>query len=489
MTATSPGSTAIDDPFREYGEKIVAVEPGGVEFIPVADRHGTARQLLWTWTSPNMEFATVGVGILGVLYWGLTFWQTVVAIVIGTAAGSITQGVLSTWGPKDGLCQMVLSRTGFGFLGNILPAGLNAIIAGVGWFAVNSISGALALHVLISGIPKELCLVIIVALQLVIAFFGHNLVHVFERYAFPVLAVIFVVASIWVLSKAHAGAAAFTVNFPPPKLGGFLLMTGAAFGYAAGWNPYASDYTRYLKPDTRSASVALYSGFGVFGSCVLLEIAGAAAVTTLTPKQAGATEIGPALVTDLLPTWLGKLALIAIFLGAICANVLNVYSGSLSFMALGIKLPIGVARGIVALVLGLIGFGVASHYLNDPSTYENFLLIIAYWIGPWLAVVFVDRWLRRGSTDRRARAEDTGYQNWAGPIAMAVGTALSIWLFANQYPKYIGPIPTHHPAFGDITFEVGFVVSALLYLVLHAVLKPRSSTATPPAGRATEPVA
>ena len=57
---------------------------------------------------------------------------------------------------------MVLSRTGFGFLGNILPAGLNAVVAGIGWFAVNSISGALALHVLITGLPKGLCLLIIV---------------------------------------------------------------------------------------------------------------------------------------------------------------------------------------------------------------------------------------------------------------------------------------------------------------------------------------
>jgi NCS1 nucleoside transporter family len=480
MTATAP---IVEDPNRDYGDRIVAVEPGGVEFIPLSERHGNSRQLLWTWSSPNMEFATIGVGILGILYWGLTFWQTALAIVIGTAAGSITQGILSTWGPKEGLCQMVLSRTAFGFLGNILPAGLNAIIAGVGWFAVNSISGALALHVLVTGIPKELCLIIIVALQLGIAFFGHNLVHVFERYAFPVLTVIFVIAAIWVLSKSHPGASAFTVNFPPPPLGGFLLMTGAAFGYAAGWNPYASDYTRYLKPDTKSVPVAVYAALGVFVSCVLLEVAGAAAITTLTPGQAGKAEIGPGLITDLLPTWLGKLTLLAIFLGAICANVLNVYSGSLSFMAMGIKLPTHLARAVVALVLGLIGFAVASHYLDDPSTYENFLLIIAYWIGPWLAVVFLDRWFRRGSRELGALAQNTKYRNWAGPIAMAVGGGIAIWLFANQYPKYIGPVPTHHPAFGDITFEVGFVLSGLIYFVLYKLLTP-----TAPAEPAADPV-
>jgi purine-cytosine permease-like protein len=381
---------------------------------------------------------------------------------------------LSTWGPKEGLCQMVLSRTGFGFIGNILPAGINAIIAGVGWFAVNSISGALALHALITGLPSQICLLIIVVLQLGVAYFGHNLVHVFERFAFPALTIIFVVASVWVLSKSHPGAAILTGNFPPPTLGGFLLMTGAAFGYAAGWNPYASDYTRYLKPDTNALKVASYSAIGVFASCVLLEVAGAAAITTLSQKSATGAQINPTMITSLLPTWVGKFTLVAIFLGAICANVLNIYSGSLSFMAIGIKLPTRAARALVALVLGLIGYAVAAHYLKDPSTYENFLLIIAYWIGPWLAVVFLDRWFRRGSTNLGAIAQDAKYQNWAGPIAMAVGAGISIWLFANQYPKYIGPIPTHHPAFGDITFEVGFVLSAVIYYVLYRILKPAS---------------
>ena len=45
--------------------------------------------------------------------------------------------------------------------------------------------------------------------------------------------------------------------------------------------------------------------------------------------------------------------------------------------------------------------------------------------------MFVDRWLRRG-TDIQELIGDRKYLNWAGPIAMAVGMVLSIWLFANQ---------------------------------------------------------
>jgi nucleobase:cation symporter-1, NCS1 family len=465
-TAVNVGSG--DEIIRDYGDKVVAIEPGGVEFIPLNERHGSPLQLVWTWASPNMEFATIGVGILGVLFWGLTFWQCVLAIVVGTALGAVTHGILSTWGPKSGLCQMVLSRSGFGFLGNILPAGINALAAGIGWFAVNSISGALALNSLVSGLPKSLCLIIVVVAQLAIAFLGHNLVHAFERYAFPVLAVIFVISSVIVLSKSHPGAAALP-DPNEPTIGGFLIMVGAAFGYACGWNPYASDYTRYLPPRTRALPVALCAGLGLFVSCVLLEVAGAAAVT------AGGTEVAPSAFTGELPTFLAKLTLLAICLGAIAANALNVYSGAMSFMAMGVRLPTRLARAVVALALGSIGLVVALFGLgNAGQNYENFLLIISYWIAPWLGVVLTDRWLRRGedSPSRYTRAS----VNWAGPVAMLLGMVISIWLFANQV-KYHGLVPKAHHGVGDITFEVGFVLAAVVYAVLYRALGPQRERA------------
>ena len=164
-----------------------------------------------------------------------------------------------------------------------------------------------------------------------------------------------------------------------------------------------------------------------------------------------------------MPTWIGKLTLLAVVIGAISANALNMYSGSISFMTLGLRLPTNGARAAVALVLGVIGLIVAFPGIkNAGSNYENFLLIISYWIGPWLGVVFVDWVLRRG-TSITPIIEDRTYLNWAGPIAMFVATVVSIWLFSNQ-TKYQGLIVKHHPAVGDLTFEVGFLIAAVLYL-------------------------
>jgi len=97
----------------------------------------------------------------------------------------------------------------------------------------------------------------------------------------------------------------------------------------------------------------------------------------------------------------------------------------------------------VALGFGTIGFFLAwSGLHNAGSRYEDFPLIIAYWIAPWLAVVFCDQFLRRHQNpDEIERLLfNKKYANWAGPVAMAAGMGISTWLFSNQ-TEYVGLIP------------------------------------------------
>lgn len=462
--SASLAETAAD---RHYGSTVNAVEPGGAEVIPLAERHGKPLQMLWTWTSPNMEFATIAVGILGITF-GLSFWSTVSAIVVGNLLGGLSHAVLSSWGPNTGFCQMVISRRAFGFLGNLLPAGLNWLVAGVGWFAVNSVSGGLALASL-TGMNKYLALAIVVVLMLVLAYFGHNLIQLFERYAAPVLTIIFIVGGIVILTKSHPSAPTAGA-FP----GAWWVLLGATFGYAAGWNPYASDYTRYLPAGT-GRGAGIWAGVGVLVSCILLETFGAAAYTALGAAAPGAPD--PGAFTSVLPTWLGKLTLLGIALGAIAANALNVYSSALSFAAMGFNIKTPSLRAIVAVAMGIIGFVVAVIGIDNITKYENFLLVIAYWIGPWLGVVFMDRILRKWRMDELIYS-DRSYRNWAGPIAMLVSAVVSIWLFSNQ-SFYKGPIPKAHGSIGDLTFEVGFVLAAVLYAGLYRALAQPITVATP----------
>jgi NCS1 family nucleobase:cation symporter-1 len=462
--AGTPGTVTAQVREGDYGDRVVAVEPGGAEFISLSERHGGPLSLFWTWTSPNLEFATVFVGVLAVAAFGLSFPQAVLAIVLGTALGSLSHGLLGVRGPLYGVPQMIQSRIPFGYWGNILPAGLNAVTAGIGWFAVNSISGTLALNALTS-LPKWLCLVIIVAAQITIAYLGHNFLHAFERIAFPLLAVAFVLGAISVIGKAQPSAAEGGGG-----IGGFLLTLGATFGYAAGWNPYASDYTRYFKRDVDKRATALWAFLGVFVSCVVLEVLGALAFTAA-PGDKWFSN-GTAEFVAPMPSLIGKLVLLAIAIGAVSANAINIYSGTLSFLALGFRLSLTLRRAIVAVVFGAIGFVLALGSLDDQSKYENFLLVIAYWIGPWLGVVFTDWYLRR-----RHRVDgflfDRTHNPWAGCISMLVAGAVSILLFSNQQ-QFVGYLARRNENLGDIAFEVGFVLAALLYWVFFGLQRDRT---------------
>jgi NCS1 family nucleobase:cation symporter-1 len=439
----------------DYGTKIGTVEPGGIEEIPQSERHGSPIQLLWTWTSPNLEFATVFVGVLGVLAFNLSVMQSLAAIVLGNALGAAGQAFLSIRGPRYGVPQMILGRPAFGRFGNAIPSLMGSLVAGIGWFAVNSVSGAFALNTLFK-VNLKLSLLIIVLIQVVIAFFGHNLIQVFERYAFPVLFVVFAIACVVSLSKSNLGGGG-----KGGGMGGFLLETATVYGYSAGWNPFAADYARYLPTKSDSKKVALFAGLGLFLSTTILEFVGAASMTIASPANASPTDA----FVGHFPTVLAKLVLFAIIIGSIAANVLNIYSGALSFLATGIQIPSHIRRAIVALVFGIGGFVLAYSAINNPkNNYENFLLVISYWIGPWLGVIVADTLLRKGTNFAHLLFKK-GYENYAGPFAFVIGVGLSIWLFSNQQ-YYTGVIAKADPGIGDITFEAGFFISLIIYWIL-----------------------
>jgi NCS1 family nucleobase:cation symporter-1 len=459
MTLTTPPKTQL-------------VEPGGIEPIPADRRHGSPWQLFATWTSPNLEFATIFVGVIAVLYFGLSFWQAVAALLLGNLLGSLSQGLLSTWGPREGLAQMLLGRTAFGFWGNILPASLNTAMAGLGWFAVNSISGAFALSTL-TGWNPVLTLAIVVIVEVTVAFVGHDIVQLFERYAMFVLGAIFLIAGIYILANANTSApAGGDGSGGLGGFAGFMLAAGAAFGYTAGWNPYAADYTRYLPTQTSRRTIGFAAGLGNFVSTSFLMVVGAASATIVHSGLADDASPTDAFTAG-MPGWISSITLLAIAVGAVSANALNIYSGSMSFLAIGIKIPFERRRAIVALGFGVLGFVIAVLALGDAgASYENFLLVIAYWIAPWLGVVLADRWMRRGTSVLALVVDERHkYRNPAGIIAFVVAAAISIGLFSNQ-AVYAGILVKAVPEIGDLTAIVGFVLAAVLYVVLFRVVKP-----------------
>lgn len=490
-----------------YRDQVLEVEPTGIEFVQPEQRHGSPTQLFGLWFSANAEIATWMVGVFAVALYGTTLPGAALGLVIGNLIGFALLGVLATFGPRYGVPQMVASRLAFGRYANAFPAALS-FLAGVGWFAINTVFGAYALQT-ITRLPYGLALALMLLAQIVLAVYGYNLIHWFERISAVLLAAGFTLLGIMTFSRAdwHAG---FNMHAPAAsggEIGGIVLATALGFSYATGWVPCASDYSRYLPQTTSPKRVWWFSFLGCVVPCIALEIMGAATVTAVhgvnfasaSPTQAIASLLGSGPVATLV--------LLTVVLGTLTANCMNLYSGAMA--ALVVKFPteswraplltaaifgalaaalfaqahvapavviafaVGVAAVVLfiaryrlrrwraALVVGILGALLASgggHPDQTAELYTNFLLLLSYWASPWAAVVFVDWLQRRGASE--AGLFEAGPHVRLGIYAWIAGLAASLPFWNQQW--YTGPFASAFPQFGDLSYYVGFIIAAIV---------------------------
>ena len=419
----------------------------------------------------------------------------------GNALAYAVVGLLSRGGPRFGLPQMVLSRRAFGRDGNVVPAVL-AFLAGVGWFAIDSVFGAQALGAL-AHIGYPLALTIVLIAQIALAVYGYNAIHAFERYAGFVLAAGFAVIAIGTLSRAHLGAP-FDPHAPAAaggEIAGIVFSAAIAFSYAVGWGPAASDYARYLPENSPPRAISWWAALGGFIPSTLLELLGAAAVTAVRAPGIAAATPADTIVLLFGGGPLAVVGLLTVLIGTLSANCLNLYSGALSALvawdarrrpafALGTGALIallavvlllaarandpsahfapwivattalavgGLAAAVVrwtllrwqsALAVGILG-GALAFAGSDPSAsahlYTNFLSLLSIWAAPWAAVLLATHGTAARPTNVRALVA------WLAGIA----ASLPFW----QQSWFTGPLAAAHPQIGDLSYFVAFGVA------------------------------
>jgi NCS1 family nucleobase:cation symporter-1 len=152
----------------------------------------------------------------------------------------------------------------------------------------------------------------------------------------------------------------------------------------------------------------------------------------------------------------------------------------MSLVALGIRemgMTLRQRRALLAVLAGVIGYAgglIFQAQVAPGGKYEAFLLLISYWIAPWLAVVLVDYWMKRGDYGDESVFYDAKYQRWQGALAMAIGLIVSVWLFASN-ELYVGYVAFNYPQFGDLTFVVGFVITGVLYYAFNMMSRSKAA--------------
>jgi NCS1 nucleoside transporter family len=435
-------------------------ETTGIERVEEHERaHTQLSDTMWLWWSANSVVATVALGTLSAFF-GLGFWGTLAVIVVFNLLGALPVAFLSTLGPKTGLAQMPLSRFAFGLQGAKLPAIFNAI-ACLGWSAVNALIGASLLVAWSGGkLPSWAALLILAALTTVVSVFGYFIVHRYERYAWIPMFILF--GFVFFVAAPH-----FNIAIPASVTGLALFASvatfgGAIFGYAVGWTSYAADYTRRQPQNTPAGKVFTYALLGVTIPCVILETLGALLATTVKelPASTGtliAGNIGTSLVASIV--------ILLLAFSTIANNVPNDYSFALSLQVLGIRVPRWILTIVGAVLYILIAFAIQA---NFNLNLEGFLLLIAYWLGSYAIIMFLEYRFRKGSYPVQDYTNGSKLPTGvAAIVAMVVGLVVAA-LGVNQAAVigFEGPL-SHMLADADIGFPLAVIASGILYYILR----------------------
>jgi NCS1 nucleoside transporter family len=447
------------------------IETHGIERVsPTTRTHVRIFDNFTMWLSANLVISTVGLGALAIPIFGLGFWDSVAIIIIFNALGVLPVAFFSTLGPKLGLRSMTISRFSFGWVGGITMALFN-VAACIGWSVVNVIIGGQLVAALSGGrVPSWVGILILAGLTTLVSIFGYRYVHRYERYAWIPMAVMFGIMLI--IAAPHFSIVA-TPAFGAAEIAGLLSFGGAVYGFATGWSSYAADYNVNQPEDTPSSRVFWLTFLGIFIPCVLLETLGMA-FTTFSPW---ATKFSNGLVGDLLAAVVsplggfGTLILVLLALSVIANNVPNDYSLGLSVQVFG--RPFQRVKRYVWTLIGAVIYVVIAlpAAANFAKTLTDYLLIIAYWLGPWAIILILEHFVfRRGHYN----VDDWNTPSrlpigWAAIVSMVFGL-VGVLLGAAQF-YYVGPIAKLvNPPFGiDVGFELGLVFAGIAYLILRRV--------------------
>jgi nucleobase:cation symporter-1, NCS1 family len=432
----------------------------GIEHIPEEDRHGSPGRIFTLWFAANLTVADYVIGVLCVQAFGLTILQSIPVLIVGNLLGGLLLGLSAAMGPRLGFPQMLSSRSSFGRRGNYAFGGLNWIST-VGWFTVNTILGVEALQAVYPSINFYAAAILLVAVQTIIAIYGHDFIHLFEKVMSIVLGILFL--GVFILTLPRLGEA---TSFVPaggssgaPALGAVGVVLAASFSYLMSWSPYASDYSRYLPSSVSGRRVAVFALLGGAVASFAIEVIGAL-VGSLTPGQG----FFQALYS--FSGSFGPLAILAIVLGALAANALNIYTNSLSALVLDIRTKRWVtviAGAIVGLVLSFIG------QANFVVNYQNFLFVLDYWITPWLGIILVDYYLL-GRTMVESCSNPIR-SDWSAIAAYVVAVLVSV-------PFMVPALQLGYP-FGSLAFLFGgadfsYFISFSVAVVLAYTLRRRN---------------
>lgn len=425
----------------------MSLETIGIQKIPSESRQGKPASLFSLWFAANLTIADFALGFIPV-FLGMTFTSSIISIIIGNTLGATIVGLSASMGPRTGYPQMMGTSNSMGrFVMRIF--GILNLSNTLGWFIINNILSVIALY-LILGVSYLILIPLFVLAVYLIAYVGHNFIHKVERILSYILGILFVV----ILARTLTSHQISGISLSSLQFGtAFFGMIAFSYSYLMSWGPYASDYSRYLPSSVRLKDIFRNTFLGSFISTTFVEIV--ALIISFTSLSSSPIDSLKSISGNLYPISLGAIAL-----GGVAANVLNLYSASLSGLVGGIKMNRTKFVGIVAIAGIILS---ALFYRGFYEFFESFLLVLDYWISPWIAILVVDFLIFR----RQSLKFDLKFKG-SGVVSYILGLLISVPFMNISLGSINHTFPLSLKLGGiDISYFIGFVSSAVIYLIIE----------------------
>ncbi len=420
-----------------------SVEINGINVITESERKGKPSGLFWPWFGANVSVFGISYGAF-ILGFGVSFWQAVIAAVVGIVLSFLFCGIVAIAGKRGSAPTLVMSRAAFGLDGNKLPAAISWLLT-VGWETVLVVLATLATSTVFEKLgwgggtaTSIVALIVVVALTVGAGVIGFDLIMKLQQWITWITGVLTVVYLI--LSISHidwAVVSALPAGTAEQFIGALVLVLT---GFGLGWVNAAADYSRYLPRSASTRGVIGWTTLGGAAAPIVLVIFGLLLAGS-SPDLSAAISADPiGALASLLPTWFLVLFVVVAVLGLVGGSVLDIYSSGLALLTLGLRIP----RWSAALVDGvimLIGAVYVVFFAEDfLGPFQGFLITLGVPVAAWAGVMMVDIALRRkdyADAELYDRTGRYGSVRWTSVILVLVGTAVGWGLVVNTYAPWL----------------------------------------------------
>lgn len=407
--------TELDPSGRLYNE----------DLAPATERKWTSYSFFAVWMSAIHNIGTYTF-VAGLFVMGLTGWQVLAALLIGTGILFVGMNWAGKMGQQTGVPFPVMARISFGIWGANIPALIRAVIA-ICWYGIQTYLASMAVVVLLLRIDPGLqkwqdqsflglsllgwgCFLLLWVLQLLVITRGMEAVRRFQDWAGPIVWAVMLAMAVWLFAMAGWS---IPMDLSINPVGGADAFRGVLTGAFLLVATYATmllnycDFTRFAKSG-RSVVRGNFWGIPVnFVAFAAISIT----MTIGTVVVFGKAITDPALILAKVPdTFVLIVGALMFIVATIGVNVvLNFVSPAYDLANVWPKRITFRRGGIISAVLALLV--MPWNLYSNPVVVNYFLGGLGAFLGPLFGIMAADYFLlRRGIINIRDlyRSDESG---------------------------------------------------------------------------------